>query len=683
MKNNLVLALIVTGVLTLVIYALFETVREPKDFSAEKMYDEKTDITTVTAKIRVLNEGFAGPPRALIQDKKLKLALGSLNSHLEMCVDKKGDLLSQKKSIDNEILDYLIRASSLDESNAILAAMVDNDVINVPRAFYIMNNVHHRAVANEYTPVEVVSGQRLVGDVGSLVKEYKDLISRLNSNDPVKLSEVLQLRGTLPKLVVDFGSKKQVMTTDHLLARVLSDMSLSELKEAISIETFDQTVLLYLMEQNVGSDKLRLIVDRTEFNHNYVFDSEGQMTNAKNKAISLGDYDTLEVLMEKEGTNKFPFDTSGLNHLVADLLSQKDFDVSLSQANIVSLLSSNSEQLHLFYNNTQGDYQVLGSNMRAILDQSQVDYLKSYGISVKLVDKSTIQGHTQAFAGNSAFLVLIDEWKVARTSGRDIDRQCQDLQRQYEAFVPTFRDSRKRLNALVNKKLSFYENIDILAKESPALVDNFYIANMFDNKGIDLNVLTEALNTIKTGSLSSALSIMEQSQFSPIEQTFLANSLCISGGINNLISKLSLFDTIYFEGIHYVDCIGEYPDKNVLIKHYFNTQKSSPSLVYWQVSQRDYSAAYASLSDNIDTYGYPQGRDALALFLDHKSMSDLTYSEVEQSLLAELLTITELTDMHYSRLHRLKVTNVNVFQNMVSINGRVAESINYNFSAFR
>jgi hypothetical protein len=66
--------------------------------------------------------------------------------------------------------------------------------------------------------------------------------------------------------------------------------------------------------------------------------------------------------------------------------------------------------------------------------------------------------------------------------------------------------------------------------------------------------------------------------------------------------------------------------------------------------------------------GYPKGRDSLALLLDQILSSNIKKFKEREKLLILLLQVTEVKQMHYARLYRLKFKKSGLFEQLYQYN---------------
>ena len=266
---------------------------------------------------------------------------------------------------------------------------------------------------------------------------------------------------------------------------------------------------------------------------------------------------------------------------------------------------------------------------------------------------------------------------------RDTATRCKQYKQEYFKTQPSYLDHKKAIKQYTKSDNTFYQNVERLANISPALVDHYYNHYRFESNVIDFVVANALLGHVIQGQYSQIKAANLKKQLNPREESYIVNQVCKLQGIEGVKRILPYINTIYFMALDNNNCITSKEKMAEVQDAFFSQPTASPSLVYSLIHSLHYYQALEEIKVSDLLAGYPKGRDSLALLLDQILSSNIKKFEEREQLLILLLQVTELKQMHYARLHRLKFKKPALFEQLYQYNSDLPLAFSYPFNQYK
>ncbi|WP_412972151.1 hypothetical protein [Glaciecola sp. MF2-115] len=626
-------------------------------------------------------------------------AISDISREHELCLAEARSLYEEEKVARAKLNDLLNRNKfSTSELQRVLKYLVDAGLINF----------HDAATAMDYFYIQS-SAEKLPAFTGNELKSmspehpiksmFLELHSLLKSTDKAGLqafweklnnSDFRGLRNGTDK-PHKLGSRATIIrstsTIDSLVSAYIShypDLEFSQwIAENISL---DASAIVVAIEQKLPDE---LIINMMNNSRDKSLAVANHQRSVSTPLLSAAMNDRIVLLEHLLQANKFNQPVLAIppnNRYLAKALlrlQSPETENQLSQEQISILqLFSNYQRPLVFVRDQLGKRRLLGFPYLNVVEDV-VEQLRKNNIVARMLSKSKYADESEL--PNTA------RYEMPELANRIVDLKavnietgdrCIKLKKQQSQLIPAFAEA-SEVDEVIQEGLPHQEAIARLKVISPVMVDLYYKNAMTKLPEADKAFVESALSAIQEN--GSAESIQSTTaELGPHQQHHLSIALCeVMGSLSvEKIIQLELFVDKYVSA--FTTCFFEKADTaaNAELRRHMKSNDGTLSRIYKAVSRFEYSKAAELMEFNYPSHGFEHGRDALALLLDHiLSQSDVNI-EQKNMLLEQLLSSTPLQDMHYRRLHRLKLKWPMMYQEMVSKFEEVSKAEDYPISSY-
>ncbi|WP_371196384.1 hypothetical protein [Glaciecola sp. SC05] len=603
-------------------------------------------------------------------------------SSIERCEIETTQLLQEQRQIQVDAQNIIESQSNFTDLSRALALLVSNEVISLPRAYFMVPGIETRLASQNFVELQSDKIQDLDDEHKSLFREFMAINRKVNSDEQFEFSTLLDLKKTLPDVRIKSRGKTSIFSANRAISKYLVKQPIEWINALPSDTKLDEAVLISVIENTSDIEKITAIAKLIDFKERRPYDRNGNLSTALDAAVKKGNVELISHMAKILPSKRHPFSIPQANHVIARLIESREIDQLPEKISALLALTLSNEPLKLWFNSEQNTYSIIGYNKRVTIGNEQLKLLVANDLPFDIVQDLPVQAEDISLFGDYISLqVLIDSYKSLSLDKLEKQKECKEKVALYVNNQPSFKSHLQAIEKNTSPSNSFYENVERLQQISPALVDHYYNAHQFtEMPTTNMPYLHRIIDGIKNNSLDEALAVLGEKQLAPSEQTYIAQQICMSGDITLLQRSLSILDTIQFHSPQYSECLS---DADNYKRIYFSTSHTHPSLGYDAISRFRFDDAIELLDKGESTAGFPGGRDGLALFLDRIVASKMPPVHQQIQILERLVQSQDLTDMHYARLHRLKIKNPELFNTLARLNSQVLNATLVPFNEYK
>lgn len=560
-----------------------------------------------------------------------------------------------------------------DEKQWALAVMHMHElgVINAQEALSQINLYQLRSTRKNYehhnrglAPTAVQKAMMKNVEEISLALSNGDL--GLLSQSTSRFKKQFDKRGLLTRV----RKEEMLLSVDTMVGHAIASKMSTNIDAILEIVPASHEMLNQAIRSGADTAIVSRLLASMDFTNAPVYTIERERQTPIQTAIQFNNIDVLQLLLEQNKKRNLQFTFSPVNTIVMQVLKSKnELAFSSEQIEILTLLGNFDHSAHLWLNDELKKPELLGYPLAIIPDELR-QKMKALSIKAQVFPKlkstapNDLDAETRAYFDDTA-----QRLQQSKSEYADKKRICEPVELAWKKQLPG-------LNVVVDIKpflkpgLSFEAQVTYLARTSPTLVDFYYEQSLKSHA--DTAYIEDAVDKISDirddyPELAKAISSIEMDLF---QRQFLVEKLCEEFDIEGVYASFPLARFIDYNNTTVGSCLFELADfYGELKREFFVHLDTFPSEIVHELN--NYSVEQAlnilnelSSSDSKYTAGFPKGRDALMLALDMKNSHG--YQHDYRALLAGLLSRTELTTAHLRRLHRLKVVDILLFEDLAS-----------------
>ena len=626
-------------------------------------------------------------------------AISELSREREQCLSEARSLVEDVQNTSAELDDLLNRAEfNTGELQRVMKYLVDTGIIDFHQAatamdyFYIQSSSKQLPsfTQNEMKNMSMDNPiKAMFFDVASLIKseDKEGLLAFWEKLDSSEVRGVSTGKHKAYKLGLRNSIIRNPYTIDALVASVSTRLQDTEFSRWMADNiSFDASGIVAAIEQKMPDELIIKLIDNSREKSLALANSERAVSTP---LLSAAIFDREVLVAHLLQANKFnqppmaiPPNNRYLAKALLNLLSSKERNqLDQKQIDMLTLFSSHQRPL-AFVRDSNGKRRLLGFPF-LVIDEAVVDQLRENKIAARMLtaskypDESDLPNVARYELPELAARII-----EMRAMNEETDNRCVGLMKQQSALMPVFKDA-SEVDEVLQEGLAHQQAIGRLKAISPVLVDLYYKNTIVQLPKADQAEVDLALAIMQTDNDPQEI-LSTISKLGAHQQHHLSIALCDAlGGLSGeKIIEAGLFVDEYASA--FSACFFGKGDTaaRVAVLNYAKSNDGMLSRIYKAVSIFDYSKAIELMQSNYPSHGFEHGRDALALLLDHiLSQSDVNI-EQKNVLLEQLLGSTKLQDMHYRRLHRLKLKWPAMYQEMLSKFDAISVAEDYPLSRY-
>jgi hypothetical protein len=523
----------------------------------------------------------------------------------------------------------------------------------------------------------------------AMMKNLQEISLALNTGDMKLLSESMQGFQTFSDkrgLLTRVRGENTLLSPHSLIGHAIATNLTINIDAILDIVPANHAMLNQAIRSEADTATISRLLASMDFSNMPEYTKTRDRQTPVQAAIESNNLDVLQLLLEQSTLSNVQFTFSPVNTILAQAMRSSDSaKLSDEQIEMLVLLRNFGHAAHLWPNEKLKKLQLMGYPMSIISDELR-EQMKALDIkaqvfqSLQSADPKMLDAETRAYFDETAQLLEQSQSQYA-----DKESDCAPLKQAWKNQLPG-------LNVVVDitpflkPGLNFDAQVAHLAQTSPTLVDIYYKESL--KRPSNTDDIEVAINTVSDirddfSALSQALSSLDMDLF---QRQFLVEKLCEEFDIEGVYASFSLARFIDYNNTTMGSCLFEIADYyGKLKKEFFAHPDTFPSAIVHELNNFSVEEATKILNELSSlepkyTTGYPKGRDALMLALDMANSNWLSTDYRE--LITGLLAITELSTPHLRRLHRLKVVDILLFEDLASQFPEIEQATSQAFNIF-
>lgn len=634
------------------------------------LYDENPEtkhfnlVDNVDTKERLENNEVDVITVKQIKKSQKESEIINVAKKLEACTENENIIKANLKQSKNKINSWVksqANKSSLSES---LHALIAKEIINHHEASMIMNDFLLSKWKLETNKLNISDAKSI-----AVSNVYLELEEAIYNNNMEKIKFWLKennVRKEKPLILTHQGSDVYI-DAQTLLAINLPNLNAENRKWVIENVEFNAMSINSAIEHDLSLDMLSELLDATQDKESLFFVDDNSPQNILSSALKSKKIEIIELILSK---SKF-INQELINPMNDYYLSIASENVLTSEDDVIlNILNRHNIKPAVFYN-SNNEMELVG------VPNGKMDFLMSnlmrHGVDIK----ANLNLVTDSIIINDKLELILGEFKYAMEELSYIKSECKNLNSKLIDMEPPFQP----VNIYESNIFKDSEQEALFLKEkSPVLFDNHIRRLLTASNSVDDFLNAEKISRYSDDELSKYMQTID-AKF-PYQQQIAINYLCNRLGVSELYTFI---DRGWYMDINLIDnklCPASKYMLNELNEYYTNNKLMTPSLVYRSLQNFDLDKVKLLLIDSMPTHGFNGGRDGLALLLDRIIPFRAKVSAQYFELLELMLEDTQLTEMHYKRLHRLQLKYPNYFNELRKSYPQIDAALDYPLSQF-
>lgn len=462
------------------------------------------------------------------------------------------------------------------------------------------------------------------------------------------------------------------------------------------IATIDVTPTMLSQAIRSGGDVVlinRLLTAMTSaeaFTNKPILTKDSKLQTPLQAAIQVKNIEVLRLLLDQKTLSYDRYSQSPVNSLLFQSINKNSStpNLDIQDIAILELLRDYNYRAELTPNKQLKQMKLIGYPIFA-LPPSIIKQLEEIELAPRIVTQLyTPSAHLLDADTKDKFDQIAIDIEAGKVTYQNKQQACTSISKEWKEARPKqiiITDIKPYLKA----GLSNAQQINHLALTSPVLVDSYYaysLKRIVNPKAIDAFV--HSIDSVEID-LRSYSSVIHNMDLSLNEQHYLMQKLCEKFDERGVYAGFEFSRFINFSDLDDNNCLLELPTFYSDIKpDFFRHSATYPSEVYYMLSTFALSEALMLLQEKNDfstqrLAGFPHGRDALMIALDRKNMSVSNSPLFDfYNIIKELIAVTDLNYEHMQRLHRLKVVDILMFEQLAVKFPHINNATQYPFDVY-
>lgn len=523
----------------------------------------------------------------------------------------------------------------------------------------------------------------------NMMKNLQEISLALNNGDLNLLSESMkdfrelsEKRGLLTRV----RQKETLLSPDTMVGHAIATKPNINIEAILNVVPATHAMLNQAIRSGADTASVSRLLASMDFSNKPAYTEYRKLQTALQVAIEANSIDVLQLLLEQDSLTNVQFTFSPVNTILMQaMIATERAVLSDEQLEMILLLRNFEHAAHLWPNEKLKKMQLMGYPGSIINDDLR-EQMKALDIKAQVYRKlvsaqpSNLDAETRTYFDDMA-----EKLNQSRSEYADKKRTCAPLKQAWNNQLPGL-NMIFDITPFLKPGLSFEAQVDHLALTSPTLVDVYYKQSLSNTSNIDdIEDAVDSIDDIRAdfSQLSQALSKLEMDLF---QRQFLVEKLCEEFDLEGVYASFPLAQFIDYNNTTTGSCLFEIADYYGQVKQeFFAHPDTFPSAIVHELNNYSVDEAIRLLNELESpeakyTAGFPKGRDALMLALDMANSAGFKYDY--GSLILGLLARTELTTAHYRRLHRLKVVDILLFENLASQFPAIEQATSQPFNIF-